>query len=122
MSNIRSRIAVAPGQPFNINENIEYTSTSGSWIKFGAAAPGRAIRVQGVYWSCTTLGATLQIRDIRPGANGGKPGVVWYDVEVVNCDPASLDLFPHHITLFTPFEYYTSGSAGDTISIYGEYL
>lgn len=117
MAQVR-RMAVSPGQPFNIDENIEYNSISGSWITFGDAVPGKAVRVQGIYWSCTTVGAILQIRDIRPPS---KPGTIWYDAICIGGD-TSLDQFVSHLTLFAPFQYYTSGSSGDTIIIYGEYL
>ncbi len=119
MSHISSRIAISPGQPFNIDQNNVYSSVSGSWTIFGDSGYGRAVRVQGVYWSSTVVGATLQIRDIRPP---NKPGVVWYDVVVVNTDPPALDMFPNNLTLFSPFQYFTSGSSGDTVIIYGEYL
>jgi hypothetical protein len=112
------RVAVSPGQPFNIDENIEYNSISGSWVNFGNAVPGKAVRVQGIYWSCTTVGASIKIRDVRPANN---PSVVWYDAVCVG-GAVALDQFASHLTLFAPFQYYVSGSSGDTIIIYGEYL
>jgi len=112
------RTAIAPGQPFNIDENSVTNSIPGSWITFGEAGAGRAVRVQGVYWSATIPGAVLQIRDIRPPL---KPGAIWYDAVCIGGIPA-LDQFAAHLTLFSPFQYYVSGSAGDEIIIYGEYL
>lgn len=112
------RIAASPGQPFNINANIVDSNMSGAWVTFGDADPGRAVHIQGVYWGCTTVGATLQIRDVRPP---DKAGVVWYRAEVVNTDAPALDLLVSPLTLYSPFEYYVEGASGDTIIIYGEY-
>ena len=120
-----TRIAISPGQPFNINANNVSSSVSGSWVLFGEASIGKAVRVQGVYWTSATPGAVLRIRDIHPGvAPGnryGKPGAVWYEAICIGGNPA-LDLFPAHLTLFSPFEYYESGSFGSEIAIYGEYM
>ena len=72
------RVAVSSGQPFNIVENNIESSVSGSWQRIGEVVSGRAVRVQGVYWSTEVVGAKLLIRDIerhigasdQPGAYG----------------------------------------------------
>ncbi|KKN18594.1 hypothetical protein LCGC14_0954180 [marine sediment metagenome] len=119
------RVAVASGQPFNIPENGIISSVSGSWQLIGEVVRGRAVRVQGVYWSTEIVGAKLLIRDIeRHVERGGvtnQPGVTWYEADCLGPDPA-IDLFSAHLTLFLPFEYYSSGSAGDKIVIYGEFV
>ena len=116
------RVAVASGQPFNIPENIISHSVSGSWQRIGEAVKGRAVRVQGIYWSTEVTGAKLRIRDIeRHIGAADQPGAIWYEADCLGPYPA-VDLFPAHLTLFLPFEYYTSGSAGDKIIIYGEFV
>lgn len=120
-----SRITVAAGQPFNIAGNIVTNSVSGSWADVGNAVNGRAVRIQGVYWSSQTIGAKLYIRDrLRVGAaysiDKTDPGPTWYEAECFGGPPA-LDLFAAHLTLFTPFEYLDT-EGGNTIIIYGEYV
>lgn len=116
------RIAVASGQPFNIPENIISSSVSDSWQYIGEVVKGRAVRVQGVYWSTEVTGAKLLIRDIERHVGGtDQPGAIWYEADCLGPGPA-VDLFSAHITLFLPFEYYASGSAGDKIIIYGEFV
>ena len=113
--------AINSGQPFNIPANIVQNSVSGSWMTVGDAVSGRAVRVQGIYWSSVTPGATIQIRDIVRGVNGtSTPGAIWYDAQCLGGSPA-VDLFQAHLTLFTPFEYYDS-EGGNTLIIYGEYV
>lgn len=116
------RVAVSSGQPFNIVENIITDSISDSWQRIGDAVKGRAVRVQGVYWSTEVVGAKLLIRDIeRYVGETDQAGAVWYEADCLGPGPA-VDLFPAHLTLFLPFEYYASGSAGDKIIIYGEFV
>lgn len=116
------RVAVASGQPFNIPENIIESSVSGSWQRIGDVVKGRAVRVQGVYWSTEITGAKLYIRDIERHVGGtDQPGAVWYEADCLGPCPA-VDLFPAHLTLFLPFEYYSLGSIGDKIIIYGEFV
>jgi len=116
------RVSVSSGQPFNIPQNNITNSVSGSWQRIGDAVATRAVRVQGVYWSTEVVGAKLLIRDVqRVGIGVTQPGVIWYDADCLGPGPA-IDLFPAHLTLFLPFEYYSSGSAGDTIIIYGEFV
>jgi len=116
------RVAVASGQPFNITNNIISSSVAGSWQLIGASVPGRAVRVQGIYWSTEVTGAKLLIRDIETRIGSDDvPGAIWYEADCLGPNPA-VDLFPAHLTLFTPFEYYASGSAGDKIVVYGEFV
>ena len=119
------RIAAASGQPFNIPANNITSSVSGSWQRIGDGVKGRAVRVQGVYWSTEVTGAKLLIRDVERhvgvGGVGEHPGAVWYEADCLGPCPA-VDLFPAHLTLFVPFEYYSSGSEGDKIIIYGEFV
>ena len=116
------RVAAASGQPFNIPENNVANSVSGSWEKIGEAVSKRAVRVQGVYWSTEIAGAKLLIRDIERHVGGvDQAGAIWYDADCLGPGPA-VDLFPSHLTLFLPFEYYASGSADDKIVIYGEFV
>lgn len=116
------RVAAVSGQPFNIPENNITSSVSGSWHKIGEAVKGRAVRVQGVYWSTEATGAKLLIRDIErhPGTQD-QPGAIWYEADCLGPHPA-VDLFPAHLTLFLPFEYYSIGSEDDKIVIYGEFV
>lgn len=116
------RVSAASGQPFNIPENIVETSVSGSWGAIGDAVQGRAVRVQGVYWSTEVSGAKLQIRDrIRYAGGSSIPGAIWYEADCLGPCPA-VDLFPAHLTLFAPFEYFSTDTYGDTIVIYGEFV
>lgn len=116
------RIAAASGQPFNIRENNIDNSISGSWERIGEVVAGRAVRVQGVYWSTEVAGAKLLIRDIEKHVGGtDAAGAIWYEADCLGPCPA-VDLFPAHLTLFLPFEYYASGSADDKIVIYGEFV
>lgn len=116
------RVAAASGQPFNIRENNINSSVSGSWERIGDAVAGRAVRVQGVYWSTEITGAKLLIRDIEKHVGStDEPGAIWYDADCLGPGPA-VDLFPAHLTLFLPFEYYSSGSTDDKIVIYGEFV
>ena len=91
------RIAVSSGQPFNIHENIISSSVSGAWQRIGDAVKGRAVRVQGVYWSTEVTGAKLFIRDIerRIGATE-QPGATWYEADCLGPGPA-VDLFPTNL-------------------------
>jgi len=115
------RQTVNSGQPFNIPANTTLNSVSGSWTTFGDAVKGRAVRVQGIYWSSTTPGAYLQIRDVIQTANDTpRTGVVWYDAQCLG-GTASIDLFQSHLTLFTPFQYFDS-EGSNIIIIYGEYV
>jgi len=115
------RATVNSGQPFNLPQNVTLNSVSGSWTTIGDAVKGRAVRIQGIYWTSTTPGATLQIRDIARDANGNEaPGAVWYDAQCLGGSVA-IDLFQAHLTLFTPFEYYDS-EGSNSIIIYGEYV
>lgn len=116
------RVSVASGQPFNISENNIESSISGSWQRIGEVVRGRAVRVQGVYWSTEVTGAKLLIRDIeRHIGSVDQSGAVWYEADCLGPHPA-VDLFSAHLTLFLPFEYYASGSADDKIIIYGEFV
>jgi len=116
------RTSAASGQPFNIPENNIVGSISGSWQRIGEVVKGRAVRVQGVYWSTEIPGAKLLIRDIERYTGGtDQPGAIWYEADCLGPYPA-VDLFPAHLTLFLPFEYYASGSADDRIVIYGEFV
>lgn len=116
------RVAVSSGQPFNIVENNIESSVSGSWQKIGEVVAGRAVRVQGVYWSTEVAGAKLLIRDIeRHIGASDQPGAIWYEADCLGPGPA-VDLFPAHLTLFLPFEYFSTGSEGDKIIIYGEFV
>ena len=116
------RVAAASGQPFNIPQNKLASSVSGSWQTIADAVPGRAVRVQGIYWSTEVAGANLKIRDVMTDASNKRTGgAVWYEADCLGPCPA-VDLFPAHLTLFAPFEYYSSGSADDKIVIYGEFV
>jgi len=116
------RVAASSGQPFNTKENNVASSVAGSWKAVGASVPGRAVRVQGIYWSTEVPGANLQIRDIEVHVGGtNEPGAIWYEADCLGPGPA-VDLFAAHLTLFTPFEYYSTGSDGDKIIIYGEFV
>ncbi len=116
------RVSAASGQPFNIAENNIENSVSGSWQFIGNAVRGRAVRVQGIYWSTEVTGAKLRIRDIEKHVGGiDQPGAIWYEADCLGPNPA-VDLFPAHLTLFLPFEYYSTDSAGDKIIIYGEFV
>ena len=110
------RVSVASRQPFNIPQNSVLLSASGSWAAIGEAAPGRGVRVQAIYWSTSTPGARLRIRDIMGATT---PGGIWYDATCLGGEPC-LDMFPQHLTLFAPFEYFDS-VGGNSIVIYGEY-
>jgi len=115
------RATAQSGQPFNIPENNVYASASGSWTRFGDAVAGRPCRVQGVYWTSTTPGAILTIRDVlRTPQLEEVAGAVWYEAQCMG-GSLSVDMFPSHLTLFTPFEYFDD-DGGNTIIIYGEYL
>ncbi len=117
-----TRVAASSGQPFNIAENNVSSSVSGSWITIGEKVRNRAVRVQGVYWSTEVVGANLRIRDIERHVGGtDTAGPVWYEADCLGPNPA-VDLFPAHLTLFLPFEYYSTGSSGDSIIIYGEFV
>ena len=109
------RVSVASRQPFNIPQNSVALSVSGSWAPIGDAAPGRGVRIQAIYWSTTTPGARLRIRDII----GKAPGGIWYDATCLGGEPC-LDMLPQHLTLFAPFEYFDS-EGSNTIVLYGEY-
>jgi len=115
------RVTASSGQPFNMSENNAYNSVSGSWTRMGEAVSNRPVRVQGVYWTATTPGSILTIRDILRNHNGTESvGAIWYEAQCMG-GTASVDLFPSHLTLFSPFEYFdTEGSC--TIIIYGEYI
>ena len=116
------RVAAASGQPFNIPENNIASSVSGSWQRIGEVVQGRAVRVQGVYWSTEVAGAKLLIRDIERHVGGtDQPGAIWYEADCLGPGTA-VDLFPSHLTLFLPFEYYSIGSDKDKIIIYGEFV
>lgn len=116
------RIAVSSGQPFNILQNTIASSVSDSWETIGDGVEGRAVRVQGVYWSTEVVGAKLLIRDIEIHVGDvNQPGAIWYEADCLGPGPA-VDLFPAHLTLFAPFEYYSTGSSGDKIVIYGEFV
>jgi len=118
------RTTVSSGQPFNLPENNVLNSVSGSWTRgFDALKGFRPVRVQGIYWTSVTPGAILRIRDIQRTITGGAtetPGAIWYEGQCFGGDPA-IDLFPAHLTLFAPFEYYDS-EGGNSIIIYGEYV
>lgn len=110
------RVSAASRQPFNIPQNSVQNSVSGSWADIGAATPGRGVRIQAIYWSTTTPGARLRIRDTVDGTvNGG----IWYDATCLGGE-AALDMLPQHLTLFTPFQYFDS-VGGNVIVLYGEY-
>lgn len=115
------KITTSSGQPFNIPENIVQNTASGSWTTVGDAIPNRAVRVQGIYWTSTTPGASLQIRDILRQRDGSKgPGVTWYEAQCFGGAPA-VDLFQAHLTLFSPFQYFDS-EGSNVLIIYGEYV
>lgn len=115
------RATAQSGQPFNIPENNVYTSVIAVYTKFGMAVPGRPVRVQGVYWTCATPGETLTIRDVQMSAQRKEtPGAIWYLAQCMG-GTLSVDMFPSHLTLFSPFEYLDS-EGGNDIIIYGEYI
>lgn len=115
------RQSVSSGQPFNLPQNTALNSVSGSWTVIGNAVNGRAVRIQGIYWSSTTPGAYIQIRDIVNQPNDiPRTGAIWYDAQCLG-GSASIDLFQAHLTLFTPFEYFDS-EGSNTIIIYGEFV
>ncbi len=105
------QISVSSGQPFNIPANNVTNSVSGSWSPIGTAVSNRPVKIQGIYWTETTIGAVLKIRDPQGG--------VWYHAVCMGGDIA-VDLLQTPLTLYTPFEYYDS-HGGNTIMIYGEY-
>ena len=116
------RTTAQSGQPFNIRENNEYDSVLNTFTKIGAAVSGRPCRVQGIYWTCTTAGKLLTIRDVihDPVSGEETPGAIWYEAQCMG-GTLSVDMFPAHLTLFTPFEYFDD-DGGNTIIIYGEYV
>jgi len=116
------RQAAASGMPFNTPYNEIHSSTSGSWVTAWDKVPERAVRVQGIYYSSMTPGATLRIRDMRRPTTSAEleGGAIWYDAQCIGGSPA-IDLFPAHLTLFTPFQYFDS-EGGNIIIIYGEFV
>ena len=120
---MHKRVAAASGQPFNIQENQIQSNASGSWERIGAAVSGRGVRVQGVYWTATHPGARLYIRDLyrSPGSNSYEPGAIWYEADCLGGDSHAIDMFPAHLTLITPFEYFDT-QGGNRIIIYGEFV
>lgn len=114
------RPTISSGQPFNLPQNGTSNSVSGSWTSIGTVAPGRGVRVQGVYWSCSTPGVTLKIRDNTANIGGGHTNVVWYEAVCLGGDPA-LDQLVNGLTLYAPFEYFDT-EGGNVIIIYGEYV
>ena len=115
------RTTAASGQPFNLPKNNATNSVSGSWTKMGNIAPGKGVRVQGIYWSCVTPGAVLKIRDVIPNVGTGPvSGVTWYEAICTGGEPV-LDQLSNNLTLYSPFEYFDS-EGGNVIIIYGEYV
>lgn len=104
--------AINAGQPFNAAFNKVGSSVSGSWTSIASDTADRGVKAHGVYWSCTTSGSTLQIRD--------RDEDVWYSYE---CDggTAAIDLFALPLPLFTQFEYFDSVGS-NVIIIYGIYI
>jgi len=110
---MQTRVTVTIGQAFNsIPQNNIVSSVSGSWCPIGAAVPARHVRIQGVYWDATDVGAVLKIRDPQGG--------IWYHAVCMGGDVA-VDILPTPITLQTPFEYYDD-HGGNRIMLYGEYV
>jgi len=115
------RSTAQSGQPFNIPQNNVYESVADEWTRIGAAVPGRPCRVQGIYWTSSNAGAVLTIRDVLKTPQGEDiEGAVWYEAQCMG-GAASVDMFPAHLTLFTPFEYYDT-DGDNIIIIYGEYI
>ena len=108
MANI---FAPSPGQPFNVEQNKIRGSVSGSWTSIAAATPDRAVKVCGVYWSSTNVGATLQIRD--------RESDTWYNY--TGTGTAVVDFLTLPLPLYSKFEYFDS-VGGNTIIVYGEYI
>jgi len=74
---------------------------------------GLSASLQGVYWSCTTAGAELSIKDAS--------GEVVYKYIVDAGLTPSIDQIETPITVRAPFSYYDS-LGGNKIILYGEYL
>lgn len=108
----REIFAITSGQPFNVEQNKIRNSVSGSWTAIAASTSNRAVEVHGVYWSCTTIGATLQISD--------RENDVWYNCICDGSTPG-IDLFALAIPLYTQFEYFDS-TGTNIIIIYGTYI
>ena len=104
--------AISAGQPFNTSFNKIGSSVSGSWTAVASETPDRGVKIHGVYWSCTTSGSTLQIRD--------REGDEWYSYICDGGTPA-IDLFALPLPLFTQFTYFDSVGS-NTIIIYGTYI
>lgn len=100
-----------PGQPFNVEQNKIRGSVSGSWTSIAGDTPDRAVKVHGVYWSSTNVGATLQIRD--------RENDVWYNY--TGTGTAAVALLALSLPLYSTFEYFDS-VGGNTIIVYGTYI
>ena len=105
-------IAISAGQPFNTNFNKVRSSVSGSWTSIASETADKGTLMHGVYWSCLTSGATLQIRD--------RDEDVWYSY-VCDGNTPTIDLFTLSLPVFTQFEYFDSVGS-NTIIIYGVYI
>jgi hypothetical protein len=103
--------APSSGQPFNVEQNKIRASVSGSWTSIASGTPDRGVEAHGVYWSCITPGAILQIRD--------REGDEWYKFTATGA--LAIDFLTLSLPLYTQFEYFDS-VGGNVIIIYGKYV
>ncbi len=96
----------------NTEDNTIESSQAGEWTQMGSTV-GLSARLQGVYWSSTTPGAELKLKD----SNGE---IVYHYVVTAGITPA-IDLLETPLTVRTPFSYYDS-IGGNKIILFGEYL
>ena len=113
-----STFAPSPGQPFNVEAHKIRSSAASSWTTIAAdTTPNRAVAVHGIYWSSTTSGSTLQIRDREEDE--------WYYYKAYESSGLlripTIDYLTLPAPLYTQFEYLDS-TGSNTIIIYGVYI
>jgi len=96
----------------NTANNIIENSIAAAWVQMDDTI-GLSARLQGVYWSSTTVGAILRIKD--------SSGEIIYEYEVDAGVTPSIDQIETPLTLRTPFSYYDS-EGGNKIVLFGEYV
>ena len=95
----------------NIPENTIENTVAAEWTQMDALI-GFSARLYGVYWTSTTEGAVLKLRDSY--------GEIIYDVEADGLEVA-IDQLIAPITVRTPFSYYDS-EGGNRLVLFGEYV
>ena len=110
-------VTIASSHPLcTYSGNVIISTTANAWTTWNLYKPWEecdAVCVQGVYWSCLTINAVLQLHDHVSAA-------IYYDKVPGTRTVATAIYFPTEITVAIPLQYYDS-VGGNVLTLIGHY-